>query len=681
VELAVPSDGVSDGDLGHGRRRAAVEAALLAQRGQLLSWAPVALGTGIAIYFALPAEPGLVAWSLLGIAVPLVLLAGRLVATAYAPLLIGLALIGVGMGLSGFRTWIVTAPVLEFRYYGAIEGRIVGIDRSASDALRLTLDYVVLDDMPPDRTPASIRVSLRGDQRWLVAEPGRVVLLTGHLSPPSGPSEPGDFDFRRTAWFEKLGAVGWTETPVLTKAAPEGRLWLHRLRTRLSEAVRARIAGDAGGLAAAVMTGDRSGLSMAANQAMRDSGLYHLVSISGTHMGLLVGFVFALVRTGIALVPPLALRVNGKKVAAWVALPAAAFYLALAGRDVATERSFIMVAVMLGAVLLDRQAVTLRSVAIAALIVLLLRPEGLVNPGFQMSFAAVVALSFVYRVPWLQRVGGRWRWVAPVAVMLLSSLVAGFATAPYAGAHFNRFTAYGLLANTLAVPAMGVLVMPGAVILAIGALVGLTQPALFFVELGCRWILLVSEVVAGLKGATTGVVTPPASVLPLLTFGAFAIILWNGRLRWAGLPLILLGLGFWATADRPALLIAQSGGVMGLMTQDGRAISRPTGDSFVVDAWLENDGDVATQEEAANRAGLAREEREARAEVGGTSILLLRGKQALAAVDGCGGAQVLVTDQDDAGTRPCVVLDALTLRRAGAVAAWPSAEGLELVGT
>jgi competence protein ComEC len=345
-------------------------------------------------------------------------------------------------------------------------------------------------------------------------------MLTEHLAPPSGPAEPGDFDFRRMAWFERLGAVGYTQTPVLTRALPEGELWLARLRTVLSEGLRSRIDGDAGGLAAAVATGDRSGLSVQANQAMRDSGLYHLVSISGTHMGLLVAFVFGLVRTGIAAVPPMALRLNGKKVAALVGLPSAAFYLASAGRDVATERAFIMVAVMLGAVLADRQAITLRSVGIAAFIVLSLRPESLTNPGFQMSFAAVAALSAtVGQLPDAWRRGGRRRWIAPAALLLGSSLVAGLATGPYAGAHFNRFAAYGLLANLLAAPAMGLLIMPGAVLAAIGSSVGLMQPALPMLELGCRWTLLVAEVVAGLDGAAGGVATPPPFVLPIFTLG------------------------------------------------------------------------------------------------------------------------------------------------------------------
>ncbi len=655
-----------------------LEAALIAQRGYLMPWAPVALGTGIGIYFLLPVEPDAWAWTAVGLAGLLALLAWRMAPLALAPLALGLALVAGGAGLAGWRAASVAAPVLPFRYYGPIEGRILGIDRSASDALRLTLDQVVLEDLAPDRTPARVRVSLRGDQRWLVAEPGRVVMLTGHLAPPSGPAEPGDFDFRRSAWFDGLGAVGWTSNPVLTAEPPQGGLWVHRLRTRLSEAVRALIPGDAGGLAAAVMTGDRSGLSQAANQSLRDSGLYHLVSISGTHMGLLVAFVFGLVRTVIALVPPLALRVPGKKVAAVVALPVAVFYLALAGRDVATERAFIMVASMLGAVLLDRRAVTLRSVGIAALVVLVLRPESLVNPGFQMSFAAVVALAATLGTPLAARMG-RWRWAAPALGLVMASLIAGLATAPYAGAHFNRFAAYGLLANLLAGPAMAILIMPGAAILALGASLGITQPALLIVELGCRWTLLFSDLVAGMDGAAWGVVTPPAATLPLLTCGGLLLVLWQGRGRWLGVLPMAAALLLWTGAERPDLLIAPSGGVMAVLGEEGRAVSRPTGDSFTVEGWLENDGEVATQEEAAGRPGLLLGERQARAEVGGTSVMLVRGKTALGALEDCGGAQVLVTDQEDAGERPCLVLDATVLARTGSVAGWLGVEGLRLI--
>lgn len=652
----------------------AARGALLAQRGHLMPWTPVALGAGIAAYLGLRHEPGPAAWAAVAVAALACVLLARRAGPAASPLLLALALMAAGAGLAAWRTHAVAAPVLTFRYYGPIEGRIVHVDRSGSDALRLTLDRVVLERMEPSRTPAHVRLSLRGDQRWLAPEPGRVVMLTGHLSPPSGPAEPGDFDFRRSAWFDGLGAVGYTQSPVLTAAPPEGGLWLDRLRAHLSGAVQARIAGDAGGLAAAVVTGDRAGLSAAANQAMRDAGLYHLVSISGMHMGMLVAFSFGLVRTLVALVPFVALRVDGRKVAAVAALPVAAFYLALAGRDVATERAFVTVAVMLGAILLDRRAVSLRSVAVAALVVLALRPESVANAGFQMSFAAVVALTWAFG-------GGqpvRSRWIAPVAMLLLSSLVAGLATAPYAGAHFNRFAAYGLLSNLLAVPAMGILVMPGAAILALLGPLGIEQPALLMIDWGCRWILWVSDVVANLDGAAWALPTATPAMLPVLTLGGLFVVLWQGRGRWAGVPVVALALALWVMAERPALLVTESGAVMGVLGPEGRAVSHPTGDGFAVGAWLDNDGEVADQAQAATRPGLAVEERTARAEVGGSVVLLARGKRALAAVEGCGGADVLVTDEE-AGARPCVVLDALTLRGSGSVAGWAGADGLRLV--
>ncbi len=650
------------------RLLARAEAALHAQRGHLFLWAPVCLGLGIGIYMGLRTEPGWPAWLVVGSAGLLALVAGSRAGQAWAPLFLGLALVAGGAGLAGLRTHAVAAPVLSFRYYGPVEGRIVGIDRSASDALRLTLDRVVLEDVAPARTPARVRVSLHGDQRWLVPEPGRTVILTGHLSPPQGPAEPGAFDFRRSAWFDRLGAVGYTRTPVLTATPPERGLWVHRLRTWLSDGLRSRIPGDPGGLAAAVTTGDRSGISQAANEAMRDSGLYHVVSISGMHMALLVGFTFGCVRGAIALVPPLALRADGKKVAALVALPVAAFYLLLAGRDVATERAFVMVAVMLGAILLDRRALSLRSVAIAALVVLLQRPESLVNVGFQMSFAAATALTLAFSVPWRGQVGARWAWAVPPLTLVLSSLVAGLATGPIAAAQFGRYSAYGLLANLLAGPAMAILVMPGAALLAVGAGLGLMQPALLMIELGCAWVLFVAERVATIEGATGAIPAPPGTMLPLLALGSLWAVLWRGRARWLGLVGPVVAALLWLGAERPPLLIAASGGVIGVLGPEGRALSHGTGEAFTTESWLARDGDVATAEEAAARPGLFVEGRVARATLGGRGVVVARGKTALAALDGCDGADLLLTDADDAGERPCLALDASDLRDLGSVA-------------
>ena len=652
---------------------AAFEQAMLRQRGHLLGWVPVVFSIGIGGYFGLEFEPGLAIYLGVGVVGLLALVAGRLIGPTFAPLFYAITLAAAGAGVAGARSHWVADPVLGFRYYGAVEGRIIGIDRSSSDAPRLTLDRVVLDDVAPDRTPAQVRISLPPDMMTFSPEPGMVVILTANLSPPAGPVEPGDFDFRQLAWFDRLGAVGYTRTPVLVwkpAVAGQGGLELHRLRLWLAAQVKDRIRGEAGGFAAAVTTGDRSGISATTNQEMRDSNLYHLVSISGTHMGLLAAFVFGAIRYGLALIPPLALRINSKKLAAFVALLAATFYFAVAGQDVPTERSFIMVAVMLVAVMLDRRALTLRSVALAGMVVLVLRPESLINPGFQMSFAATVALVAAFGGladlpdgPWTPP-----RWMRPALMLVLSSLVAGTATAPFAAAHFNRIADYGLIANLLAVPAMGLLVMPGAVILALTAPFGLDQPAVWMIEAGSEWILFVSHIVAGWQGAVSAVPSPPLQVLPVMALGGLFIVLWQGRARVLGALPIALAFVIWAQSTRPALLVADSGALIGVLTDAGRALSKAKGDSFAAEGWLENDGSVMLQEAANALRGLDVQGKAVRVTVAGTEVLVLSGEVAPRGMRDCGGADILILSIVDQVDRPCEVYDIARLRETGALA-------------
>ena len=439
-------------------------AAWLAQRGYLFMWVPVCLSMGIGGYFSLTMEPST---DLLRAAACMVVclgIAAWRMNALIAPIVWAVALITAGFCLAGARAHMLAEPVLGWRYYGPVEGRVVGIDRSASDAIRLTLDHVVLARVPPERTPARVRVSLHGAQGFVDPRPGMVVILTAHLSPPGGPVEPGGFDFQRHAWFQQLGAVGYTRTPVLTLKPPDGGQWLFTARMALSRHVQASLPGETGAFAAAVMTGDRAGMGQDTLIALRHSNLAHLLAISGLHMGLLAGFIFAACRFLLAAVPMIGLRVPAKKIAAVVALAVAAGYLALSGGNVATERAFIMVAAMLVAVLFDRRAISLRAVAVAAVIVLLLRPEALLGPGFQMSFAATTALVAVFGALRHRQEALGPRWLRPVTTVALSSAIAGLATAPVAAAHFNHIAHYGLLANLLSVPLMGALVMPAAVL-------------------------------------------------------------------------------------------------------------------------------------------------------------------------------------------------------------------------
>ena len=651
-------------------------------RGRLFVLAPVMLALGIGLYFQLPVEPAPLVFGLLGLGAAGLGLAGWRAGPGARPILWALALIAGGMVVAQARSYMVSAPVLQYRYYGPVEGRIIAIDRSQSDAVRLTLDRVRLDKMAPERIPERVRISLHGRQDFFEPEPGLTVVTTAHLSPPSGPVEAGGFDFQRMAWFRQIGAVGYTRVPVLAMAeAREGRagLGLARLRARISGAVQAMMPGEAGAFAAALMTGDRAGMSRETLAALRGSNLAHLLAISGLHMGLLTGFVFAALRYVLALMPGLALRWPVKKIAAIGALGAGAFYLGLSGGNVATQRAFIMVAAMLIAVLFDRRALSLRAVALAALIVLVLRPESLPAPGFQMSFAATTALVAVFGA---LRSWQGWRaprWARPVLALVISSAVAGAATAPFSAAHFNQISHYGLAANLLAVPLMGAVVMPGAVVAALLAPLGLSWLALAVMRPALEWIIWVAQKVSSLDGALGQIVTPGPLVLPLVAIGGLGLALLVGRVRLLGLVPLALAAGLWANTQRPDLLISQSGGLIGLMGPEGRAFNKGRGDGFVAGAWLENDGDSASQQQAAARPGFSGEKGWLRFRLGGLEVAHLSGRGArerVAQACRAGADVVILAARERDLEASCRVIGRDYLARSGVLAIYAGADDL-----
>lgn len=658
--------------------------ALQTARGMLFPWIAVLIGCGIGLWFTLDREPGAGSYS-----VAAILLVGGLGLAWRSglarPLGLAVAAVAAGWIASGIRAHTLDAPMLTFRYYGPVEGRIVEIDRSQSDALRLTLDQVVLREVAPDKTPLRVRVSLQEDQDWLQPLPGQVVILTANLAAPEGPVEPGAFDFRRMAFFDQLGAVGYTRTPVLLLEDPvDGALPIDRLRTWLTQGMLAHMDGQPGAFAAGAMTGDRSAITEETVQALRDSSLAHLLAISGMNMAFLTGFVFALFRYGLALIPYVALRVNTKKVAAVVSLGVALFYLLLSGANVATERAFIMISVVLGAVLLDRRALSLRSVAVAAMILMLIKPESLLEPGFQMSFAATIALivgfqaldGSIYR----QQVP---RWLMPVFTLILSSLIGGLSTAPYAAAHFNRFTDYGLLANLLTVPVMGAVIMPAGALAALLAPLGLAWIPLWFMEQGARWILFIAHEISSWEGSVTAIPAPGPWVIPLFTMGAIWLILWRGRVQAVGLLPVVASFTLWAMADRPLLLISGDGRLVGLSGEEGRVLSASKGGGFAAENWLQNDGDLALQDAAAARPGFEGKKGERWFEVAGLKAVALSGKGAEAKLaEVCGRADlVILAAKAEATPAGCPLLDEGVLRETGPLAIWQDGAGLRFQRT
>lgn len=616
---------------------------LARQRGGLFPWCAVLFGGGVGIYFVLSREPSSGALTGLALGFLLLLIGAWRSSEHLSPFFGGAAWVIAGVLVAALHAHAARAPVLGFRYYGPVEGTVIAVDRSHGGKIRMMLDQVVLRNMSPDRTPDRVRISLHGDSDPdappaydgfvpLIPEIGQNLVLTAHLSPPPGPAEPGGFDFRRYAWFQKLGAIGYTRTPVLQIRPPETTgFWLrvNRLRGGMSALIRRNIKGEAGAFAVAITTGDRSAMSQVTTTALRGSNLSHLLAISGLHMGLLTGVVFTGLRWFLVLVPGVGLHWPVRKLAAVGAMMTGAVYLALSGGNVATVRAFIMVSVLFIAVLLGRRALTLNAVALAAIVVLFISPEALVGPGFQMSFAATTALVVVFgnlkgtaassRIP---------RALRGAFAVVASSFIAGAATAPVAAAHFNQVAQYGLLANVLSVPVMGAVVVPAGVVALLLEPFGLGWIGFWVMEWGIRWILAVADFVSHLEGAVWKVPTPQWFVLPLIAVGGLWFVLWRGKLNRAGIPIMLSGVFLWAQIERPVLLIAESGRLIGVMTPQGRALSKPRGDGFAARNWLENDGDAVSQADAAARPGFDRSEGGHAVVLVGTQFVLLAGRGA-----------------------------------------------------
>ncbi len=679
----------------------------MAEGRRAVLWLPVLMGGGIWLYFALDAEPD-PAWCGLA-ALPLAALVSglaRRAGLAALALALALAAFGAGFSLAVWSAHRAAAPVLAGPVQETVDGRVRVLSRAASGAPRVLLDRVIVYNLDPRRTPARVRVTLLAAERAEAPRPGERIRVFARLSPPGDPVEPGAYDFRLRAFFEGLGAVGYARGPALRlEAVPASgpldrfALWLAGRRLALSDALVAALPGRAGPFGAAIVVGDRSHIAEADNEALRAANLAHLLAISGLHMGILTGLVFAAARLGLALAP-----IGGgraKKAAAVAALAAGLAYLALSGATVATQRAFVMVAVAFTAVLLDRRAISLRGLAVAAAVVLAIRPLSIIDAGFQMSFAATAALVAGYEELRRRRLAaaaasGGFR-PAPrrpvgriarglafyVGALVFTSVVAGLATAPYAAFHFNRVAPYGLPANLAAVPAMGLVIAPAAVAAGLLAPLGLEDWALRAMGAGIEWVLDVSHAIAALPGASRWVPSAPGAVLALISLGGLWLVLWRGRWRLAGLAGIAAGLMLWAQpAQRPEVLIAPEGRLVGVMGAEGRALDHPRARSFAAGIWLRRDGDGAAQKAAAARPGLARGKGWSSARLSNgwrLEVVHARRPEPGRLAPLCQPRTLLVAPYGPPLEGPCLYLGERALERLGAVAVRASGDDLAFV--
>ncbi len=566
-------------------------------------WLPVALGAGVSLYFALPVEPpASLAWPFL-IAAILLSSAAAGSDTMTGRLSLGLiAAFAIGFSAAQLRTAHVAAPVLVHRIGPVlIDGRVESTALHGK-GVRLVLAPQTIGHMRSENRPARIRVSIRSGAANL--RPGDAIELRAVLMPPPAPAAPGDYDFGRTAYYLRIGAVGYAFGKPRVIAPWQATGWMDRaaqglllLRWRMTEHIHAVLPGSTGGIAAALITGDRGAISPDDESALRDAGLAHVLAIAGLHMALVGLGLFWAVRAFLALIPQIALVYPIKKWAAVAALTGTSFYLVISGAATPATRAYIMLACMLLAILFDRPALSMRSVALAAAIILLMRPESIIEPGFQMSFAAVVGLVAVAEwertrsetVPSILPLPGVRRYLRGIGI---TSLVGSIATAPYAAFHFDRATHYAVLGNLLAMPIMGFVTMPAAAVAVLLMPFGLDRVPLIVMGWGIEAMLTVGRWVSHLPGAVSITAAWPVSAIVLISLGGLWIALWRMRWRWFGVVPVLAGLVMAFTNTPPDLLIARDGSTVAIRGDDGalRLLRKPA-DKYSAEEWLKRDGD------------------------------------------------------------------------------------------
>ena len=487
---------------------------------------------------------------------------------------------------------------MERRGAHVVEGQVLLVEEQVRGA-RLTLGDLKIEGLDPGATPAEVRVSLRSAAPAL--RPGDRVHLRAFLMPPSPPSEPHGFDFARQAYFLQLGGVGYAlgQPELIARAGARGwSLSLAALRQTIATKVASVIPGAAGAIAVALLTGLRGALPDQIWSQWAIAGIAHLLAISGLHLALVAGTLFFFARIAFALAPPLALRLPTKKLAAAVALVGAFGYLLISGATVPTQRAFITTALMLLAVMVDRNPFSMRLVAWAAMVVLLLQPESLLGPSFQMSFAAVVALIAVYETGAARRPAGAtgldWRLILYLGGIALTTVVASAATTPFAIYHFSRFPTYGIVTNLIAVPLTAVWIMPLGMLGLLLMPLGLGDPCFVLMGWGITVIIKAAALVAGLPGAALAVARPPLAALILTALGGLWLCLWRTRWRRLGLIGVGLGLGVLLLDRPPDLLIDGRGQIVAVRLDSGRlALSPWQRDRWITDGWLHAAGQRA----------------------------------------------------------------------------------------
>ncbi len=568
-----------------------------AERHQMPLWLPVFFACGVAAWFLLPWQGQRIGFAAGAAGLAVTGLAGN-----WRPLWVAGLLALAGMGAAEYRCRSVAHSVLTARQTLQLSGTVEDVERRPG---RDQVRFVMAPDDPA--LPRRVRISIKG-----IGPPGLLdgarVALRAQITPPAAASFPGGYDFARRAWFMEIGATGFPMGPIAITGTPpppsDALQLLADTRDTLTARLRTKVPGDAGDIVAAFVTGDQGAIPLDTAQAMRDSGLAHLLSISGVHIAVVVGLTMAIIRRLLTLVPWIALRWPVKTISVGFAALAGVAYTILAGGEVPTVRSCLATVIVLIGIMLGREAFSLRLLAAGAFIIIAIRPEALLGPSFQLSFAAVIGIVSLYESPvgrWLQRPRAEESWLRKLFRHLLSLLASGVVAEITLNSiglfHFNRAGLYGIFANLLAIPWTSFVIMPLLMLALAADAIGLGWLVYPLLGWSMRVLIKIATVAAGLPGAVVLLPDMPVFAYGMFIFGCLWLALWQSRWRAVGAAVAALGLALGATARPPDVIVSGDGRHAAVVQADGSlAFLRERAGSYIRDMW--GDATAATLEPA-----------------------------------------------------------------------------------
>ena len=569
------------------------------QRDRWILWTPVPLAMGIAIYFYLASEPpiqmGLFLFAVASI-IFLFVRKNKMAVYFWLPFF----LVALGFLAGQVRTYFIDIKVLTRETYPVtIEGRVEEVD-ALPKAYRVILEETrVTEGWPPKGgIPARVRIKLK-NKETTIPRAGDKISVRAVLLPLSPPVLPGAFDFQRHAFYLGIGATGYAIGDVsIIDVHPKGDFFenlRHAIQKKITQGMQDKAIAA---VVTAFLIGESKAIPEETWDYIRESGIAHLMAISGFHVTVMTGFFFFSLRALLAAIPPIALRYNIKKISAFFSIFAAVFYLQLIGSPIPAERAVIMAAVVMLAIMIDRDPFSLRLAAFAAIIVLLSKPESLSGPSFQMSFSAVIALIALYESAkgWLfttDREASLFRkFGIYLFACLATTVIATIATGPYTLFHFSRVPVLsGLFANMIAVPVSSFITLPFGAIACLLMPFGLEGPFLWVVEKSMYVILEVARETASWKHAVFILDSWPGYLLGIMTTGGLWICIWRGKMRWLGIIPIVCAAWVAGQTARPDILISQDGAIFAVRDDKGKLwLSSDRKEKFIAEEWIAREG-------------------------------------------------------------------------------------------